>query len=71
MFYTIMPEDVKHLVSFRLSAEEDKESEKIASLARSHAIRNDSRATLANTCLLARINESKQIGFTQEARGNK
>lgn len=61
-----MPEDVKQ-VSFRLTAEVYKEAERIASLASSHGIRNDSLATLAKTCLLVRINESKQIEFTQQA----
>jgi len=48
--------------------EEFKEAERIASLASSHGkIRNDTVATLAKACLFVRINEWKQIEFTQQA----
>jgi hypothetical protein len=63
-----MVEDESRVVSFRLTAEEFKEAERIASLASSHGkIRNDSVATLAKACLFVRINEWKQIEFTQQA----
>jgi hypothetical protein len=62
-----MVEDKSKIVSFRLSAEEFKEAERIASLASTHGkIRNDSVAILAKACLFVRINEWKQIEFTQE-----
>ena len=63
-----MVEDKSKIVSFRLRAEEFKEAERIASLASTHGkIRNDSVATLAKACLFVRINEWKQIEFTQQA----
>ena len=55
-------------VSFRLTPEEYKEAEKIAALASSHGkISNDSVAALAKACLFVRINEWRQIEFTQQA----
>ena len=56
------------IVSFRLTPEEFKEAKRIASLTSSHGkIRNDSVGTLAKACLFVRINEWKQIEFTQQA----
>ena len=63
-----MVEDELKIVSFRSTAEEFKEAERIASLASTHGkIRNDSVSTLAKACLFVRINEWKRIEYTQQA----
>lgn len=64
----IMPEHNKsRTVTFRLSAEEYNEAERIAQIASSHRkIRNNSVNTLAKTCLFVRINEWRHIEYQQE-----
>ena len=62
-----MPKDFKQ-VSFRLSPEEYKEAERIASItSQAGKIYNDSVAALAKACLFTRINEWKQIEAMQKA----
>jgi hypothetical protein len=62
-----MKEDFKQ-VSFRLTPEEHKEAQRIASIT-SHAgkISNDSVSALAKACLFTRINEWKYIELMQKA----
>lgn len=59
-------------VTFRLSAEEYTEAERIAQMASSHGrIRNDSVNTLAKACLFVRINEWRRIEYQQEVEKAK
>jgi hypothetical protein len=61
-------EEDSRVVSFRLSRDEYKECERIASIT-SHAgkISHDSVAALAKACLFTRINEWKNIEAIQKA----
>ena len=57
-----MPDEKSQIVSFRLTAEEYKEAERIASItSQAGKISNDSVAALAKACLFTRINEWKAI----------
>jgi len=69
MFYdiVIMPEEMKQVL-FRLTLDEYKEAERIASItSNAGKISSDSVAALAKACLFTRINEWKQIEAMQKA----